>query len=184
MSFVKYISETYSDTNDIYKLVSYCMNGSAKRKDTVIYTFGVNSNDVNSIFKSMIFTKREFKKLYGRQLHHIIISIYPKNRMEISRRVQYANLIAYEIGQMIECFGFQVIATVHVNQIENVFNKGIIEYTPNVHIHFIINSVSYKNGHKLHDIYNFLMSILRYLKKSYPQLAWENILIGDDNSGR
>ena len=104
--------------------------------------------------------------------------------MEISRRVQYANFIAYEIGQMIEYFGFQVIATVHVNQIENVFNKGIIEYTPTVHIHFIINSVSYKNGHKLHDIYNFLMSILRYLKKSYPQLAWENILIGDDNSGR
>lgn len=41
-----------------------------------------------------------------------------------------------------------------------------------IHIHFVINSVSYKDGKKLTDIYNFQSSIRRMLKGYIPELKW------------
>lgn len=85
----------------------------------------------------------------------------------------YAKWVLEDIGNIIKDMGFQWIGAIHISHIENIFNSGIVKYEDNVHIHLVINSVSYIDGHKFHNVYDFLNTIRTYLKRNYKQLSWE-----------
>lgn len=63
---------------------------------------------------------------------------------------------------------------IHVNKDMNVFNKGILDYEENVHIHFLVNSVSFFDGRKLHNVYKIKNELIHNLKQEYGQLNWQN----------
>ena len=171
MSFVKYVNKGYSDSYALEDVVRYCMKGCYKN---MYVSFGTNSYNIQSMISSMENVKRGFNNNSGTQMHHFVISIHPYKRMEKDRKMCYATLVLYDIGNYFLRKGFQSIGVVHVNQDVNVFNKGILDYEENVHIHFLVNSVSFIDGRKLCNVYGLRKEILYNLKQEYGQLNWQN----------
>lgn len=172
MSLLKVVYKPYTKMNDLNRLLDYLNKGCVHEK-TDIACWGVNPRDVESMVSSMNFVKQGFEKTEGRQLHHLIISISPRKTMMTDNKVLYAKWVLEDIGNIIKDMGFQWIGVIHVSQIENIFNSGIMEYEDNVHIHLVINSVSFVDGHKFHNLYGFLNTIRIFLKRNYKQLSWE-----------
>lgn len=86
----------------------------------------------NKEYQQMVITKRAFHKDTGRQYAHFVQSFDPRDTISPE--------LAYEIGQdfirQFEHFhGFQIVMAVHTNE-------------PQMHIHYIINSVSPVDGKK------------------------------------
>ena len=171
MSFVKYVNNGYFDSYTLEDGVQYCMKGCYKN---LYVSFGANSYNIQSVISSMENVKRGFNNNSGKQMHHFVISIHPYKRMEKDRKIRYATLILYDIGNYFLRKGFQSIGVIHVNQDVNVFNKGILDYEENVHIHFLVNSVSFFDGRKLHNVYKIKNELIHNLKQEYGQLNWQN----------
>ena len=171
MSFVKYVNNGYSDSYVLEDEVKYCMKGCYKN---LYVSFGTNSYNIQSMISSMENVKRGFNNNSGTQMHHFVISIHPYKRMEKDRKICYATLVLYDIGNYFLRKGFQSIGVIHENQDVNVFNKGILDYEENVHIHFLVNSVSFLDGRKLHDLYKIKNELIHNLKQEYGQLNWQN----------
>lgn len=172
MSLLKVVNEPYANRIDLNKLIEYLYRGCIHDK-TDIACWGVNPRDIESMANSMNFVKEGFRKTEGKQLHHFIISICPRKKMTIDKKILYAKWILEDVGNIVKDLGFQWIGAIHVAQIENVFNSGILEYEDNVQIHLVLNSVSYIDGHKFHNIYDFLKNIRVFLKRNYRQLTWD-----------
>lgn len=173
MSLLKYINKPYEDKFDLHDQINYCLG----KTENVIYdyaSFGVNHLNKETICNSMIHTKKLFNKEEGKQFYHFIISIHPKRKISLENKLTYASFILNDLGLKIEKTGFQCLGIIHVGIIENLFNKGIINYEENVHIHFVVNSVSFIDGHKLVRIYTLLNSIIVFLKSDYPYLNWDS----------
>lgn len=171
MSFIKYVNKGYSDFYALKDEVQYCMKGCYKN---MYVSFGTNSYNIQNMISSMENVKRGFNNNSGIQMHHFVISIHPYKRMEKDRKICYATLVLYDIGNYFLRKGFQSIGVIHVNQDVNVFNKGILDYEENVHIHFLVNSVSFFDGRKLHNVYKIKNELIHNLKQEYGQLNWQN----------
>ena len=73
------------------------------------------------------------------------------------KKKQFANYVMYEVGSFIANMGFQNVAAVHAR--ERIDNGYLGVQEENVHVHFILNSVSGIDGHKLTNIRKFLNQI-------------------------
>ena len=105
------------------------------------------------IVGSMNEVAEKFGKTNGVQLRHFIIAFDPDEIAEPSE--------AYEIGCQIACFlgqQYQLVFAVH-------------EDTPNLHIHFMLNSISYRDGHRYSgtkkEYYCLINYLGRLLKREY-----------------
>lgn len=106
--------------------------------------------DPQNISNSMRETAASFKKDSGVRLRHMVLSFAPS---EIS-----SPEVAYQIGCDIIAHNYgdyQAAFAVH-------------QYTPNLHIHFVFNSVSYTDGHqyygKRREYYSLVNSIAKILR--------------------
>jgi len=106
-------------------VIQYILNPSKAKNYCGAY--GV---DMNAPAESMKTVSAQFGKSQGVQLRHFIISFYPNelNTPAIANEIakQFAAFFVHE---------YQVIYAVHENK-------------PQLHIHMIINSVSYVDGHR------------------------------------
>lgn len=124
----------YQNIGCIKNLVEYIMKDKITQK-RVRFCGGTGVDYIffQKAYKQMKSVKKYFKKLSGRQVWHYVLSFpFSPSNENI--------LIAYEIGLEIinTCFkNYQSIFAVHEN-------------TDNLHIHFLINSVSYIDGRKWH----------------------------------
>ena len=106
--------------------------------------YGVN---MNAPAESMNMISARFGKSHGVQLRHFIISFLPN---EINNPV-----VANEIAKQFMLFfanEFQTIYAVH-------------EDKPHLHIHIIINSVSYMDGHRYYGTRAEFKSMQKYMQK-------------------
>ena len=124
-------------------VINYAAKDAKKEKDDTLF-FGVNCADNPAIAAfQMQQTKAYFGKLDGRQYKHYVLS-FAENEISVDNAKAYAKELAEK------CFGerFEVVVGVHTN------SKG-----RKIHAHFVINSVSFKDGKKLHfskqDLENF-----------------------------
>lgn len=123
--------------------INYASKDSKKEKDDTLF-FGLNCADNPSIAAyQMRQTKAYYNKLDGRQYKHYVLSFAPD---EIS--VDNAKAYAKELAT--KCFGdrFEVAIGIHTNSAGG-----------KIHAHFVVNSVSFMDGKKLHfskqDLENF-----------------------------
>lgn len=100
-----------------------------KTKDELIYAKDCSIETAKYEFE---FVKKMYSKKDRRQYYHFVQSFSPDDN--ITPR------LAHQVGkEMLKCFdGFQVVMGTHID-------KG------HLHNHFVINSVSYKNGLKYHQ---------------------------------
>lgn len=124
-------------------VINYAAKDSKKEKDESLF-YGVNCADNPAIAAyQMQKTKELYGKTDGRQYKHYVLSFAPG---EITK--DKAKIYAKELAE--KCFGdhYEVAVGIHIN------SKG-----GKIHAHFVVNSVSFIDGRKLHfskqDLENF-----------------------------
>ena len=86
-----------------------------------------------SALSEMQLTKERFRKTDGRQYYHFVQSFSESDNLT----PQEANAIGLELAQR-EFPGFEVLVATHID-------------TDHLHNHLVVNSVSFRNGRKLHQ---------------------------------
>lgn len=131
MCIVKVVNEKYRSFKDVRNLIGYAMNESHCRCGLCGATC-LRMGTQDEMTAAMWNVKREFGKTDGRQLLHIVVSFDKVTEGWMNPWNAYK--IAYDFAR-IELCGQQVVFGVHDN-------------TDSLHIHFVVNSVSYVNGIK------------------------------------
>lgn len=127
----------------IKTVINYASKDAKNEKDDTLF-FGVNCAD-NPVIAAyqMQKTKELYNKMDGRQYKHYVLSFAAG---EISKNI--AKTYAKELAE--KCFGdrFEVACGIHINSTGG-----------KIHAHFVVNSVSFVDGKKLHfsktDLENF-----------------------------
>ena len=127
----------------IKTVIDYAAKDAKKEKDATLF-MGINCADNPQIAAyQMTKTKELFEKSDGRQYKHYVLSFASG---EITK--DKAKIYAKELAE--KCFGdrYEVAVGIHIN------SKG-----QKIHAHFVVNSVSFVDGQKLHlskrDLNNF-----------------------------
>lgn len=153
----------YTNLDSTEKLIKYLFKQKKNRLVRLFGAYGVDMSSTDNAIKQVKAIKRHFVKEGGRMMAHYILSI-PYNICDNPFTVYQ---IAWEvIGQFF--YGFQVIFAVHEN-------TGPIKDRKNIHVHFVLNSVSALDGHKW--INNF--SQFKNFKYEIEKLANSYILDRD-----
>lgn len=128
---------------NIKTVINYASKDAKKEKDDTLF-FGINCADKPEFATyQMKKTKEYYGKLNGRQYKHYVLS-FADNEINVNNAKSYAKELAQQ------CFGecFEVAVGLHVNSAGG-----------KIHAHFIVNSVSFVDGKKLHfskqDLENF-----------------------------
>ena len=93
-----------------------------------------------SAFIEMQMTKERFRKTGGTQFYHFVQSFSAEDNIT----PQEVNAIGLEFAQR-QFPGFEVVIATHVD-------------SGHLHNHMVVNSVSHKDGHKLHQSYSDLLA--------------------------
>lgn len=109
--------------------------------------FGAYGVNINSPAEDMNAVSSQFGKCHGVQLRHFIVSFYP---YELNNPT-----IADEIARQIVSFFASEYQTIY----------AIHEDKPHLHIHIIINSVSYVDGHRYYGTRTEFKAMEQYMKK-------------------
>ncbi len=127
MSIFKHVNDKINDFNSLKELLEYVTNTTATKMPSNIGAKGCNKN---ALLRDMMTIKKAYHKNDGRFYEHVVLSITPDREyvpdsdyMEIGRRIAEHYV------------GFQCVYTLHKN-------------TDYRHLHFIFNSVNYKDGKK------------------------------------
>lgn len=160
MSFIKNINGSYYSLSDLENVVNYCVNSN----NCIEWeAFGVNGLNSKLAANSMLQTKKRLKKTDGKQLYHFVLSIYRRKYYRNEVREINASLIMNDVGNFIFEQGFQSLGALHKDK-------------NNIHIHFVVNSVSGFTGLKLNNYYALLNCIYKLLKEDYRFCDWEYII--------
>lgn len=165
MSLIKITDNSYNDANALSDVFSYCGN---VNKCVSWKGLGICLNNIHTAIDSMRVVQKIYGKEKGKHLYHIIISVdrkmYVRNKQELNSKIDTEricrSLIGMQICEYIYNMGFQNAYFLHDDS----------EY---LHLHIIVNSVSYINGKKLTNLYRFVNDIKQDLKEEYSFLQWE-----------
>lgn len=151
----------YRDAESKYDVINYILNPQAAISG---YTGGMTgtpqsiANDMNDVSSS-------FGKTNGVQLRHFIITFSPDEMSDADT--------VNDIAQRIICYfssEYQAVYNVHENK-------------PHLHIHIVINSVSYVDGHryygKMNEFHSF-KSFVRKILKEYGICQFDYVSNSDN----
>ena len=159
MSFIKIIKNDYTSKDAIGNVFDYCIRADIKDNHQSVQWDGIGICGYSKadVIESMQFVKHFFKKEEGIQMYHMVVSIFKKHNHYNSG---WANLIAMDLMHFIYEKGYQNCYFKHTD-------SGC------VHLHFIINSVNYKDGKMLSKVWSFENEILAFLRGKYKGLEWQ-----------
>ncbi len=149
INYVENKDKTKISLSDLSNTIEYASNKDKTEKQ--YYVTGINC-DENNIYQDMMMVKKAYNKIDKIQGFHGFQSfkkgeVTPEETHKIG--VEFAN----------EMWGdnFQVVVTTHLN-------------TYHLHNHFVVNSVSFKDGHK----YNYSNSEMARLRRTNDAICEEN----------
>ena len=152
MMYLKIVNEPYNTTSDVGDLINYaeCDKSEKRFTKTNIYTGGANIFDPYDAESEFMMVKEHFGKTSGRQVRHIILSPDPKDMFIPGELYELALYIcAYYADR------FQIIFSVHTD----------LYMRP--HLHFVMNTVSFIDGTKLHDTFAEQAEFRKYCNTYY-----------------
>lgn len=120
-------------TNRLDKALKYVMNSDKTENGRWISTVNAINDAPEQIYQDMMLTKRRFGKESGRQGYHMEQSFAPGEVTPLQ-----AHQIGVELAEQLYGEDFEVVVTTHVDK-------------SHIHNHFVINSVSFLDGHKYHE---------------------------------
>ncbi len=126
---------------------------------------------VESIINQFITTEVTFRSnTQGRHLYHLIAALSKEEFDSLNCEVSYVDTLAQTISRLFFGNGFQCLYGIHYDE------------TKYIHIHFVISSTSYINGHRFHInateveelrkyCNDILLGIIAYVKEVTPTYA-------------
>ena len=155
MATVTYIKEAKQHVSAMKAVMRYCQreDKTTDPKTGVRYVTGLNCNGANS-FMEFLATKTAYNKLDGINFYQYVQSFSPKEKVTYEQ--------AHEIGLEFAAKawpGHEVQVTTHCD-------------AQHVHTHFVINSVSFETGMKLHQT----PTTLRQLRQVSDEICMEHKL--------
>lgn len=136
----------YHDLDARETVARYILNP-LKAENGLVGGVGIMAGE--DIAASMNSVAMHFKKESGVQLRHFVLSFSPEELDDPIIVYQIAYSIATFIGQE-----YQVIFAVHEN-------------TPNLHIHFMFNSISYVDGHRYYGKKKDYYQLVNFIKELF-----------------
>lgn len=135
MAIVKIVGGKYINPDAVENTICYITGNRNNRQDKVysVGGLGVDYSKYENAIKQFQATKLVWNKEDKRQVVHIVVS-FGDTRERLLKPVDIERL-AYPIGALLSKGEYQVMWSIHKN-------------TDNLHIHYIINSVSYRTGKK------------------------------------
>lgn len=167
MSNLVVIKDQYRNSDAFEKIFKYLLRynyHNSNKKCKFSYGKGILLYSIEDMSNSFKMVKAVYGKDGGNLLHHFIVTVYDERGIEYEDAILYAKLIANELSNYLFEMGFQNAAFIHND-------------TKIIHIHFIFNSVNYRDGNKLMNNRSFYSSLLRFLKDNYFYTKWENEVI-------
>lgn len=125
---LKIINGDFCNTNASFNLIRYTLQHSSESPfgGSAVYPL-----DIDNIEYQFQLIKEKYGKTDGRKVFHFLLT-YPDNLPETKiHALNDANEVSHKLGK----------------EFQNVF--GLHENTEKVHVHFAVNSVSYKTGKKV-----------------------------------
>lgn len=149
MPILKAINKQYTSNRDLKNLVLYAVRAD-KCFNQNYGAQGIIKGTAEEMYQQMMIVKRYFRKKSGRQSLHYVLS-FDTNESEYIG-IQEAMEIGYRLAEYLH--GFQIVFGIHTD-------------TDDLHMHFIINSVSYINGKKI----NMGPTELQWMKNMVQQMV-------------
>ena len=144
MVIAKWVDEQYYAEESINNVLNYILTD--KRTGGRVNYYGSCNVDINDTFEQFMYVKRFFNKTDGRKLLHLVVS-FGKDTTSYDAYIMAYQIAAYLAEER------QVIFGVH-------------EDKDNVHIHFMINTVSFIDGSLLFDSFS-IWGYCENIYKSY-----------------
>ena len=146
-------NDPYSNLSCVENVTKYVLRNKTRPGFLMnIYSGGIGVRDLYNAGSEFMYIKKYFGKMYGRHIKHFYITFNENDHMT----PELAYTLAYHIC-MYYSNRFQIIFSVH-------------EEKKNLHIHFVVNSVSYIDGKKLHEGYDQLYGLESYCEYCYKTL--------------
>ena len=161
----------YLNEDALENIFAYCLRIEKDKlsdsKQSVIWGGnGLLLNTPQSAINSFIAITSNYNKNLGNLLHHVIINL--KCDKKISDLISIAIEIGEKIGFDFFKKGFQSAYFIHIK-------NGY------VHIHLIVNSISYMTGNRINSSGWLGNNIISYLFLNYPHLKWEyNVIYNNE----
>lgn len=135
MAVIKIVSGKYQNKDAVEKTIRYITGNNNAPKDKVLSVggLGVDYGNYQNAIEQFKITKSVYHKEDKRQVLHMVVSFDSKK--ENSLQETDIEELGYQIGKLLSRESYQIIWGIHGN-------------TDHVHIHYIINSVSYETGKK------------------------------------
>lgn len=145
---VRFQNEYYTKKSDLINLLAY-VAGFGKKKQKILYV-GTNglSKDYVKAERQMKKVKKYYNKCDKRVAYHLVVS-FPETIQNESLVIATSKRIAKELFS-----DYQVYYVVHGTK-------------KNLHIHFVINSVSYITGLKYHHSKNDTQLLKKKIEKIF-----------------
>lgn len=162
MGILKIVNRNYSTSNEDASfvnamdetMIAYIMN--PEKTKGLIFGFNTLLSSPADMAEQFIIVRKIFHKEDGRLLRHFIIS-FAEDEIIDEKRAFYYGITA---------------ANYYANKYQIVF--GIHQDTKNIHIHFLMNTVSYVDGSKFSEGILGFGNFLHYLNKINPAITIEN----------
>ena len=159
MAIIKIVDRDYSAENSNYDDVDIVMlryiSQSEKAVQGLFLGFNVLISYPEFMAEQFKTVRCIFHKQDGRLLRHFIIS-YSKNENVDANQ---AFVMAYDIA----CY--------YINEYQIAF--AVHQDTEHIHAHFIMNTVSFVDGHKFSEGYEDFNKFMSYAKSKMPNLNFE-----------
>lgn len=149
INYVENKDKTKISLSDLSNTIEYASNKDKTEKQ--YYVTGINC-DENNIYQDMMMVKKAYNKIDKIQGFHGFQSF---KKGEVTP--EEAHKIGVEFANEMWGDNFQVVVTTHLN-------------TYHLHNHFVVNSVSFKDGHK----YNYSNSEMARLRRTNDAICEEN----------
>ncbi|ROR28514.1 relaxase/mobilization nuclease-like protein [Mobilisporobacter senegalensis] len=168
MSIIKLVDEGYESIEDMGRIIRYVMDPS-KNRFNFYGGIGASFSSVQDTLRDFIMVKKAWHKEDKRQLVHFIVAFAPfwENEIEYEEAYYIGYQIAMYIGER-----FQIVFALH----DDHYSKD-----GSLHIHFIVNTVSYIDGYKFIGGRQPFFKLKDYLRSVLPfDLEWQ-IFYGDED---
>lgn len=159
MSNIIVMNKPYEDLNAVATVMNYCAGNTSEWKKCHCWGgMGVFTYSIETAAADMLYVKQYYEKSGGRQLCHFVLNLYTNTqsinpgylRRQYTEMLNKATYLAPKTSEFIYGQGFQNCFFIHTD-------------SDIVHIHFIINSVSYLSGNKIRNVGSLAFAMKEFL---------------------
>lgn len=149
MYYLKQIKGEYDTIESMFNAINYIFRDKTYHTKKVVWYGGFNIINLNKTADEMITIKNYFNEFGGKLIIHFIVSFERKDYFIFADAVYFANLVCGFFSAR-----FQIVYAVH-------------EDTDNLHIHFIMNTISFVDGKRIDQSYAEQDNFKSYVNECY-----------------